>query len=174
MIATTLDICGDCLQLLANGEYDPELSEEECAEYAARVETGWPSGQWEITLGVLESECNYCPNPDTGEECESTGFTWSSCDLCGSSGPRQGGGDRYHATAWPITPEASGYTYERLVHMVGGLQSNLAVTEDRLESMADELEAAQDELADLTNRLEQYEPPTAATLAAYMVTGKVR
>jgi len=40
--------------------------------------------------------------------------------------------------------------------------------------MADELEDARDELADMARRLEQYEPPSAAAQAAYMATGEVR
>lgn len=50
-------VCTDCLMLHANGETDPELSEEETAEYLARVEH-YTEGT-EVTLGMFREnhEC---------------------------------------------------------------------------------------------------------------------
>ncbi len=165
MIANDLDICIDCLMFLANGEYDPELTEDECNEYDERVSSAWDG--WEITLGTLE--CEWCS--DDEDECESTGFTFSACDLCDSTGPWQGGGERYHATAWPVTPEASGYSYRRLVYTVGSLQADLARANRDLDTMTDNRDELETDLAGLVKRLEAYEPPTPAELAARMARG---
>lgn len=79
-----LDICTDCLFVLANG---PESDgERRAAESMAEQWDGW-----ELTLGSLE--CDHCPTEDG--DCEPW-FSWSECDGCGSNL----GGDRSHATAW--------------------------------------------------------------------------
>lgn len=165
-IASSLDICPGCLVLLANGDYDPELTEAECEEYSARIDANWDPTRWSITLGALQ--CDYC-TPD--DECESTGFSMAACDLCRSTGQRQGGGERYHATAWPISPESSGYTFERLVYTVGSLQADLARAEFRIDELEENRDELETDVADLAARLEAHEPPTAAELAARMAIG---
>lgn len=80
--AVDLKICVDCLQMIANGE-GPEGHE---AAMTAHLGEGA-----DVTLGCLDPECD-----DDGTE---GGFSWSSCDGCGSTL----GGDRFHATQW-VTP----------------------------------------------------------------------
>lgn len=89
--------CSDCLMLLANGETDPDWSEEETAEYLKRVEH-YTEG-CEVTLGMFK-EFHECLD-ESGEiaddcECEMLTFSWSPCDVCGSSL----GGSRDAVTFW--------------------------------------------------------------------------
>ncbi|WP_372663607.1 hypothetical protein [Amycolatopsis kentuckyensis] len=71
---TKLSVCVDCIQLLANGEInDGEDTAERCAEGQVRE---WGDNVMHMTY--------------SGEE---LGFSWTSCDGCGSSL----GGDRYRA-----------------------------------------------------------------------------
>lgn len=95
---TTGWICTDCLMLLANGETPPEMSEEETAEYLARVE----EDDCETTLGLLwEEHEEGCTNRDASEwveecYCDEQTFSWSACDMC-----RSGlGGARHAVTFW--------------------------------------------------------------------------
>ena len=70
-----IEICQDCLMLVANGE-GPEDVAEALAER-------WPDET--ITLGRI------------GREDDSEAFfSWQDCDGCGS----KLGGDRYYATGW--------------------------------------------------------------------------
>jgi hypothetical protein len=68
-----ISICADCLALLANGEIGTEDSEYEEAHTAA-MKALW--GEQRLFLGG-----------------EPEGFSWASCDGCGSSL----GGDRFAA-----------------------------------------------------------------------------
>lgn len=92
-----MSVCRDCLILIANGETDGNWSEEETAEYLARVESH-QEGVQHVTLGSIE--CEHCgrgareANADV-EDCEAW-FSRSPCDHCGSTL----GGDREHAVAW--------------------------------------------------------------------------
>lgn len=70
-----LSICTDCLMLEANGETPPDFDEATTVEYLDRVTRASEGGH--VALGG-----------------EHQGFSWSSCDLCGSGL----GGDRYAAT----------------------------------------------------------------------------
>jgi hypothetical protein len=139
--------CVDCLMYLANGETDPNASEEETNDFLERFRKG--TAGYEVTLGKLaeyhDCKTNYTVVTTAGEyetyadseddvrdnhifrahyppdlrdeaeivsitkheleiaddcECEQEGFSWSSCDVCGS--PL--GGDRFAVTFW--IPEA--------------------------------------------------------------------
>jgi hypothetical protein len=122
-------LCVDCLLLTANGEtegvgrscywsdlprdhahdsgcWNPAPDEEERREsrYLAAVESAYPG--WNIAPGC-PSSCEWChggEDPETGEsvdQCEPS-FSWSSCDLCGSTL----GGDRHPAGAFRRVPPA--------------------------------------------------------------------
>lgn len=92
-----LSVCIDCALLVANGETDPNLTEEETADFLVRFEDA--NAGCQVTLGSIE--CEHCgraareEDPDGTETCEPW-FSWSSCDGCNS--PL--GGDRHHAVAW--------------------------------------------------------------------------
>lgn len=75
-----LDICVDCLSLMANGTTGDYPGAPDDAAHAAEIEARW-SGT-EITLN-----CD--------EDCEGW-FSWSQCDGCGSVL----GGERHPAVAW--------------------------------------------------------------------------
>ena len=94
---TPIMACGDCLMLIANGE-TPEgddtlpdrinsqwsVSNDTCDRYGAVQGSLW----WDIALGgEHESEAD--------EYSGSLGFSWSSCECCGS----RLGGERYPMTA---------------------------------------------------------------------------
>lgn len=71
-------VCQDCLMLIANGELNPDLTEEECAAYIKRVQ-------------------DYTKNDDAvdialGDEQEDLEFSNYTCDSCGTSL----GGSRHH------------------------------------------------------------------------------
>jgi hypothetical protein len=74
-----LSMCTDCLMWVANGEPNPDSSEEEHEAFVARVEDRWPG--WVIVPG----------EGDATDE-----FSWWSCDVCGS--PL--GGARYSGSAF--------------------------------------------------------------------------
>lgn len=75
MNTLTGSACTDCLMLVANGETPPEMDEAATAAYLAEVE---------------RRSAGYTVVPACDEECEG-GFSWSACDLCGSTL----GGDRH-------------------------------------------------------------------------------
>ena len=103
-----LNICTDCLMMLANGDVGDRGDIGELTEYqqdaddahlynlpgddqehnansrhAALMEYHWPGADgWELY-------------PSCPEDCEG-GFSWSSCNGCGSTL----GGDRHPAVAW--------------------------------------------------------------------------
>lgn len=72
---TSVDICTDCLFLLANGEGPDDVAEA--------LALRWPVGT--LTLGRLGGD------PD-----DESWFSWSACEGCGSDL----GGDRHAATGW--------------------------------------------------------------------------
>lgn len=98
-------ICVCCMLLLANGE----CCADDCgtADRLAAYETsGTDARTHHITLGRVTDECGHNLQDEKGSEahtyeCEQYGFSWSSCDTCGSGL----GGDRYAATVWPIHDE---------------------------------------------------------------------
>lgn len=85
--ATTLEVCVDCLFLLANGEVTDENGNDITEAHAAKVSAIW--GDTEITLGRI------APEGENDDE-DHSWFSWQSCDCCGSTL----GGDREYATAW--------------------------------------------------------------------------
>lgn len=100
-------ICVCCMLLLANGECcDGSDDNAPCGtpERLATYETaGSDARAYHITLGQVTDECGHDLHDDVQSEehtenCERFGFSWSSCDTCGSSL----GGDRYAATVWPV------------------------------------------------------------------------
>lgn len=93
-MAGTGAACVDCLILLANGETSPDWTEEETAEYLARVASRNPPGS--VTLGGDHSCRDSEGNIADDCECEQLGFSWQSCDVCGSNL----GGDRHAVTFW--------------------------------------------------------------------------
>lgn len=112
--SSDLDICDDCLMLIANGggdqvepswcpdnagdrPYDYVCSgdcEAAAAAHAAAVELNWPD-PWHLDIGARE--CEYCSGEDE-EDCEPW-FSWHACHTCGS----RLGGNRHHAIAWRET-----------------------------------------------------------------------
>lgn len=92
-----LEICIDCVSLLANGEVFDSEGNNIATEHAAAIEREWPDT--EITLGRMHTEeclrfSDCCEHTD-GPEPEPW-FSWSPCEACGSTL----GGDREYATAW--------------------------------------------------------------------------
>lgn len=92
----SLEICVDCLFLLANGTVSDDQDDAADTAHAARMDAIWGEGT-EITLGHLAEACPDCGLNDDRQECDcEPWFSWSQCDGCGSTL----GGDREHATAW--------------------------------------------------------------------------
>lgn len=116
---TELDVCTDCVMLIANGgcdsvepswcpdnegllpyEYACDGSCESASDAdAAAVDRIWEG--YDVTLGSVD--CEYCGSEarevdDQVEDCESW-FSMGSCDGCGS----RLGGSRFHAVAWKVT-----------------------------------------------------------------------
>lgn len=83
-----LAICVDCLMMLANGELGQGDTAAEDA-HAEKMAAQW--GDAELTLGSLGVD-----STDDDDERDQLGFSWSSCEGCGSTF----GGDRFAATAW--------------------------------------------------------------------------
>jgi hypothetical protein len=75
-----LEVCTDCLMLMANGGMG-DVTEEEEAAHCEAMEARWPMAEgWHVVSGSCDEEC---------------GFSWRSCESCGS----HLGGDRYWAHA---------------------------------------------------------------------------
>lgn len=77
----SLDVCTDCLMVLANG-----VSDDHGERAAAGMETVWGDDQPGLVAACVDDGC----------DCSETGdgwFSWQSCDGCGSVL----GGDRSHA-----------------------------------------------------------------------------
>jgi len=74
-------ICIDCGQLVANGEYPPDFTMDECQAMVDAIEHNWPPADgWHIV---------------PGDSLDDHDFSWSTCDACQS--PL--GGYRYAAHA---------------------------------------------------------------------------
>ncbi len=97
--AIPVDLCHDCVKLIANGEPPTrdlyELSDAWALSDA--TERHWPSAEgWSIDpMGRLD-----CAECQMGT-CEGIGFTHHDCDGCGS----RLGGRRHHGTAYRFTSE---------------------------------------------------------------------
>ena|SRR5262247_1617336 len=97
---TDMAICTDCLLDMANGECGNETEHGCTDEVRTATWTGWRGGS--ATLGRFTDECGHdwhTQAEEHTEQCEQLGFSWSSCDMCGSSL----GGDRHAATLWHET-----------------------------------------------------------------------
>lgn len=112
-----LEICGDCLCLIANGDTPPELDEEATDRYLDAVGASEPAG-WTTCTG--SHGCEHCGaairaarealgDPDPWRVCEGW-FSLSPCDACGSGrwedvdpfANGRLGGTRYHACTFPV------------------------------------------------------------------------
>jgi hypothetical protein len=93
-----IDVCEDCLFIHANGEYlgDPRDRTPDMPEAWAL----WGFG-YHATMGGEHSETCTEADRDEGCECDRRGFSWQSCEGCGSGL----GGDRYRFTMWRVRPE---------------------------------------------------------------------
>lgn len=96
--------CTDCLMLLANGESPPEMTEAELAAWQENIDTR--NAGYNITLGMLREdhecidEAGQTASDLGGEcECEINTFSWSACDVCGSSL----GGERHSVSFFKVT-----------------------------------------------------------------------
>jgi hypothetical protein len=93
--------CSDCTMLLANGETPPEWGEDETASWLAEIDRR-AEGTEHATLGRLVSEdgcdCETWHSDQHRESCERRDFSWSSCDVCGSTL----GGSREAVTFWLV------------------------------------------------------------------------
>lgn len=95
----TLEICRDCVMLLANGEVHEWRGRDyvdTSDEIAAKIHAIW--GDTEITLGHLceITDCGADSREEHGEEEPEPWFSKSDCDGCG----QPLAGDREYATAW--------------------------------------------------------------------------
>lgn len=77
-----IEICANCLSLLANAEVWDEDGHNVAKVHAEKINTLWPIGQYKLV-------------PNCSEECEGS-FSWRDCEGCGSTL----GGDRHPAVAW--------------------------------------------------------------------------
>lgn len=93
-IVCEISVCEECMFVYANGEADPERPDDQ--------PDAWALLQFgdRVTMGGSHREG--CPNyPDGGTgyiecDCDSLGFTQSSCEGCGDKYH----GDRYKFTLW--------------------------------------------------------------------------
>jgi len=72
-----IEVCVDCLCMLANG-----VESEEQVETSKLIEARWPWPTWQLTIN--------CP-----EVCDGS-FSWQPCEACGSNL----GGDRHPVVVW--------------------------------------------------------------------------
>ena len=95
-------ICEDCLMLLANGETNPEWTEEQEAEFIAAIDEKWPA-DWVLAPGCSHDSHNWSDAETVTDEdrdaCDEGGFSWTQCDGCGSTL----GGSRYPAGAFKVS-----------------------------------------------------------------------
>lgn len=85
--------CTDCLHLTANGETDPD-SVEAIAGYQKWHEV---NSEWHLVPGVTDHSERCTPKDrEEGCDCESLGFSWHPCEVCGVNL----GGDRFVLTAF--------------------------------------------------------------------------
>ncbi len=92
-----LEVCVDCLQILANGSLGGDEEYRTTEEVVADMARIWEGNLGQITLGRLQEEDETQEQFEENRDSEDEGwFSMSRCDGCGSSL----GGDRYFATAW--------------------------------------------------------------------------
>lgn len=92
VILGRISVCECCMFVHANGEC--------CAEDHDREPLSLIGDGASVTMGLSADEHNENCTPKDREveacECDQLGFSWSSCEGCGSSL----GGDRYALTLW--------------------------------------------------------------------------
>ena len=99
--------CVDCLLALANGDEPTEMTDRERADWRQRFESAFRGDGGSITLGRMfgEDGCEHTSqdwhsddgtSEDHAEQCEQLTFSWSRCDVCGSTL----GGAREAVTFW--------------------------------------------------------------------------
>lgn len=110
-----LEVCSDCIFLLANGEVTDSNGDDTTAAHAAKM-----AAVWGERFDIVPS----------GEEEEEASFSWQSCDGCGSTL----GGDRFAATAFvevsrtvamaadALTAEGIGWQWQQMGGNVGALE----------------------------------------------------
>lgn len=95
----TLWACIDCTMLKVNGEGNPEWTETEEAEHLEAMREATASFT-HVSPGTFfgEGDCGHLADEyeDHAERCDRQEFTWSACDLCGSTL----GGSRHAFTGW--------------------------------------------------------------------------
>ena len=106
----SLDICSNCLFLLANGDSPEECDDrhhdhaqckpdEGCSAVGRSIEAQWPSTDgWNLMASCSDEECTETAEASGVDHycsAEEGFFSHSSCDSCGS----WLGGSRYHGTA---------------------------------------------------------------------------
>ncbi len=98
-----LEICVDCLQILANGDLGGAEEDRTTEEVVADMVEVWGDLLGQITLGRTQEEDETEEEYENSTQSEDEGwFSMSSCEGCGSGL----GGDRFYATAWlPIDEE---------------------------------------------------------------------
>lgn len=97
-LLSEISVCIDCMFVHANGEYpgDPADRPADAPEAWAL----WGFG-YHVTMGGTHTEnCDAQEDNDVECDCENLGFSWQSCEGCGSNL----GGDRYRFTTWRIRP----------------------------------------------------------------------
>ena len=106
-----LEVCVDCLLILANGDLGGDEEDRTTEEVVADITREWGGllglvtgdvlGQ--ITLGRIQEEDETETEFEENTQSEDEGwFSMSGCECCGSSL----GGQRFYATAWlPIPTE---------------------------------------------------------------------
>jgi hypothetical protein len=86
---TPIDVCVECVQILANG-VDPDEERPETVDAARGLAERWPGEDAVTTPAVTLGRM---PDDDEGDD---PWFAWTACDGCGSTL----GGDRHPATGW--------------------------------------------------------------------------
>lgn len=76
--------CTDCAMLIANGETPPDMTQDETDAWLART-----NDAGDVTLGrepgALDCDCWSTDTDQHIEGCERLTFSWSPCDVCGST-----------------------------------------------------------------------------------------
>lgn len=85
-----LHACVDCVLFIANGDEPEHDDRDGDVPLAERVDAAWDG--WSLTIGWYDD--------DTKDDLYDLGFSWSSCDCCGS----RLGGDRNKVTAYRWVP----------------------------------------------------------------------
>ncbi len=98
-----LEVCEDCLQILANGSLGDHAEPRTTEEVVADMAYIWEGNLGQITLGRTQEEDETKEEFEDSTQSEDEGwFSWSSCEGWGSGL----GGDRFYDTAWlPVDEE---------------------------------------------------------------------